>query len=139
MRTLLLSLKPLKLSRIQCFDFQRISKKQNADLIEPLMVWLLRRIDDVLFDPANLGGPVGSCGQNRLGLDPDHPGSGDRRCGRLLDHSLLSPGRVGACFLKKEKAREQPRAFLVPGTGIILRNTSTASRRSSLVFAYRRA
>jgi type IV secretion system protein VirB4 len=47
----------LKLSRIQCFDFQRVNNKQNADLIEPLMVWLLRRIDDVLFDPANLGVP----------------------------------------------------------------------------------
>jgi type IV secretion system protein VirB4 len=47
----------LTLSRIQCFDFQRINNKQNADLIEPLMVWLLRRIDDVLFDPANLGVP----------------------------------------------------------------------------------
>ena len=47
----------LQLSRIQCFDFGRINNKQNADLIEPLMVWLLRRIDDVLYDPANLGVP----------------------------------------------------------------------------------
>ncbi len=47
----------LRLSRIQCFDFQRINNRQNADLTEPLMVWLLRQIDDVLFDPANLGFP----------------------------------------------------------------------------------
>jgi len=47
----------LSLSRIQCFDFQGVNNAQNADLIEPLMVWLLRRIDDVLYDPANLGVP----------------------------------------------------------------------------------
>jgi type IV secretion system protein VirB4 len=47
----------LSLSRLQCFDFQGINNKQYADLIEPLMVWLLRRIDDVLYDPKNLGVP----------------------------------------------------------------------------------
>jgi type IV secretion system protein VirB4 len=47
----------LSLSRIQCFDFQGVNNAQYADLIEPLMVWLLRRINDVLFDPANLGVP----------------------------------------------------------------------------------
>jgi type IV secretion system protein VirB4 len=47
----------LTLSRIQCFDFARVNTKKTADLIEPLMVWLLRRIEDVLFDPANLGHP----------------------------------------------------------------------------------
>jgi len=47
----------LTLSRMQCFDFARVNNKQHADLIEPLMVWLLRRIDDVLYDPANLGVP----------------------------------------------------------------------------------
>ena len=46
----------LQLARIQCFDFQGVTK-QYADLIEPLMVWLLRRIDDVLYDPKNLGVP----------------------------------------------------------------------------------
>jgi type IV secretion system protein VirB4 len=46
----------LSLSRLQCFDFAGVSK-QYADLIEPLMVWLLRRIDDVVYDPANLGVP----------------------------------------------------------------------------------
>jgi type IV secretion system protein VirB4 len=46
----------LSLARVQCFDFQGITK-QYADLVEPLMVWLLRRIDDVLFDPNNLGVP----------------------------------------------------------------------------------
>jgi type IV secretion system protein VirB4 len=47
----------LSLSRLQCFDFQGVNNEQYADLIEPLMVWLLRRIDDVLYDPANLGVP----------------------------------------------------------------------------------
>jgi type IV secretion system protein VirB4 len=47
----------LSLSKVQCFDFQGINNAQYADLIEPLMVWLLRRINDVLFDPANLGVP----------------------------------------------------------------------------------
>jgi type IV secretion system protein VirB4 len=47
----------LSLSRLQCFDFQGINNEQYADLIEPLMVWLLRRIDDVLYDPTNLGVP----------------------------------------------------------------------------------
>jgi type IV secretion system protein VirB4 len=47
----------LSLSRLQCFDFQAINTAQYADLIEPLMVWLLHRIDDVLFDPSNLGVP----------------------------------------------------------------------------------
>jgi type IV secretion system protein VirB4 len=46
----------LSLSRLQCFDFQGVTK-QYADLIEPLMVWLLRRIDEVVYDPANLGVP----------------------------------------------------------------------------------
>jgi type IV secretion system protein VirB4 len=47
----------LTLSRVQCFDFQGVNNKQYADLIEPLMVWLLRRIDEVLYNPANLGLP----------------------------------------------------------------------------------
>jgi type IV secretion system protein VirB4 len=47
----------LSLSRLQCFDFQGVNNDQYADLIEPLMVWLLRRINDVLYDPANLGVP----------------------------------------------------------------------------------
>ena len=47
----------LSLARLQCFDFQGVNNAQYADLIEPLMVWLLRRIDDVLYDPANLGVP----------------------------------------------------------------------------------
>ena len=46
----------LSLSRLQCFDFQGVSK-QYADLIEPLMIWLLRRVDDVVHNPANLGVP----------------------------------------------------------------------------------
>lgn len=47
----------LHLSRIQCFDFQAINNKQYADLIEPLMVWILRRIDEIVYDPKNLGVP----------------------------------------------------------------------------------
>ncbi len=47
----------LTLSRIQCFDFARVNNKQNGDLIEPLMVWLLRRVDDVVYDSAHLGVP----------------------------------------------------------------------------------
>ena len=47
----------LSLSRLQCFDFQGVNNEQYADLIEPLMVWLLRRINDVLYEPANLGVP----------------------------------------------------------------------------------
>ena len=47
----------LSLGRVQCFDFQGINNKQYSDLIEPLMVWLLRRIDEVLYNPANLGVP----------------------------------------------------------------------------------
>ena len=44
------------LSRIQCWDFAGVSK-DYPDLIEPLMIWLLRRIDDVVYDPKNLGVP----------------------------------------------------------------------------------
>jgi len=47
----------LSLSRLQCFEFQGVNNEQYADLIEPLMVWLLRRINDVLYNPANLGVP----------------------------------------------------------------------------------
>jgi type IV secretion system protein VirB4 len=47
----------LSLSRLQCFDFQGVNNEQYADLIEPLMVWLLRRINDVLYNPADLGVP----------------------------------------------------------------------------------
>jgi type IV secretion system protein VirB4 len=47
----------LSLSRLQCFDFQGVNNAQYADLIEPLMVWLLRRINDVLYNAANLGLP----------------------------------------------------------------------------------
>jgi type IV secretion system protein VirB4 len=47
----------LRLSRLQCFDFQGINNKQYADLIEPLMVWILRRIDEIVYNPKNLGVP----------------------------------------------------------------------------------
>src|SRR6201747_2263351 len=47
----------LSLSRLQCFDFQGVNNEHYADLIEQLMVWLLRRINDVLYNPDNLGVP----------------------------------------------------------------------------------
>jgi len=47
----------LHMSRLQCFDFQGVNNKQYADLIEPLMVWILRRIDEIVYDPKNLGVP----------------------------------------------------------------------------------
>jgi len=47
----------LSLSRLQCFDFQGVNNEQYADLIEPVMVWILRRINDVLYNPTNLGVP----------------------------------------------------------------------------------
>ena len=47
----------LELGRVQCFDFQGVNSAQYADLIEPLMIWLLRRINAVLYNPANLGVP----------------------------------------------------------------------------------
>ena len=47
----------LRISRLQCFDFQGVNNKQYADLIEPLMVWILRRIDEIVYDPKNLGVP----------------------------------------------------------------------------------
>ena len=47
----------LSLSRLQCFDFQGVNNEQYADLIEPVMVWLLRRINDVLYNPSSLGVP----------------------------------------------------------------------------------
>ncbi len=47
----------LELGRVQCFDFQGVNTGHYADLIEPLMVWLLRRINAVLYNPANLGVP----------------------------------------------------------------------------------
>jgi type IV secretion system protein VirB4 len=46
----------LSLSRIQCWEFAGVAK-DYPDLIEPLMIWLLRRIDDVVYDPKNLGVP----------------------------------------------------------------------------------
>jgi len=46
----------LSLSRIQCWDFAGVTK-DYSDLIEPLMIWLLRRIDDVVYDSKNLGVP----------------------------------------------------------------------------------
>jgi type IV secretion system protein VirB4 len=47
----------LCMSRLQCFDFQGVNNKQYADLIEPLMVWILRRIDEIVYNPKNLGVP----------------------------------------------------------------------------------
>jgi type IV secretion system protein VirB4 len=45
----------LTLGRIQCFDFQAVNAAENRDLLEPLVVWILRRIDQVMYDRANWG------------------------------------------------------------------------------------
>jgi type IV secretion system protein VirB4 len=46
----------LRLARIQSFDFQDITEDQQ-DLIEPMLFWILRQIDQVIYDPKNLGVP----------------------------------------------------------------------------------
>ena len=47
----------LHMSRLQCFDFQGVNNKQYVDLIEPLMFWILHRINEIVYDPKNLGVP----------------------------------------------------------------------------------
>ncbi len=46
----------LRLARIQSFDFEGVSETQQ-DLIEPMLFWILRQIDQVIQDPRNLGVP----------------------------------------------------------------------------------
>jgi type IV secretion system protein VirB4 len=46
----------LRLARIQSFDFEAVVETQQ-DLIEPMLFWILRQIDQVIQDPANLGIP----------------------------------------------------------------------------------
>jgi type IV secretion system protein VirB4 len=46
----------LHLARIQSFDFEAVAET-HQDLIEPLLFWILRQIDQVIHDPANLGIP----------------------------------------------------------------------------------
>jgi type IV secretion system protein VirB4 len=46
----------LRLARIQSFDFQDVTEDQQ-DLIEPMLFWILRQIDQVIHDPRNLGIP----------------------------------------------------------------------------------
>lgn len=46
----------LQLARIQSFDFQDVTEDQQ-DLIEPMLFWILRQIDQVIRDPKNLGVP----------------------------------------------------------------------------------
>ena len=46
----------LRLARSQCFDFEAITESQH-DLIEPLLFWILRQINTVTRDRANLGVP----------------------------------------------------------------------------------
>jgi len=46
----------LELSRVQCWDFQGVIE-HYPDLVEPLMVWLMNRINEVIYNPANLGVP----------------------------------------------------------------------------------
>jgi type IV secretion system protein VirB4 len=46
----------LRLARIQCFDFEAVTGKEQ-DLIEPMLFWILRQINNVIYDRANLGVP----------------------------------------------------------------------------------
>jgi type IV secretion system protein VirB4 len=46
----------LRLARVQAFDFEGVAETQQ-DLIEPMLFWILRQIDRVIHDPANLGIP----------------------------------------------------------------------------------
>jgi type IV secretion system protein VirB4 len=46
----------LRLARIQSFDFDGVSETQH-DLIEPMLFWILRQIDQVIQDPRNPGVP----------------------------------------------------------------------------------
>jgi type IV secretion system protein VirB4 len=46
----------LRLSRVQSFDFQDVTEDQQ-DLIEPMLFWILRQIDQVIYDPKNLSVP----------------------------------------------------------------------------------
>lgn len=43
----------LHLARLQCFDFQGITKEQQ-DLLKPLLFWIIRRVMDQVRDPALL-------------------------------------------------------------------------------------
>ena len=47
---------PLQLGRIQCFDFESVTKEQE-DLIEPMLFWILRQINIVIQDRSHLGVP----------------------------------------------------------------------------------
>jgi type IV secretion system protein VirB4 len=46
----------LQLGRIQCFDFESVTKEQE-DLIEPMLFWILRQINIVIQDRSHLGVP----------------------------------------------------------------------------------
>jgi type IV secretion system protein VirB4 len=46
----------LRLARVQSFDFEGITEDQQ-DLIEPMLFWIIRQINQVIYDPANLGVP----------------------------------------------------------------------------------
>ncbi|MFL6446127.1 MAG: VirB4 family type IV secretion system protein [Bryobacteraceae bacterium] len=46
----------LRLARIQSFDFQDVTENEQ-DLIEPMLFWILRQINQVIYDPANLAYP----------------------------------------------------------------------------------
>ena len=46
----------LRLGRIQCFDFESVTKEQE-DLIEPMLFWILRQINGIIQDRSTLGVP----------------------------------------------------------------------------------
>src|SRR5215471_4525504 len=47
----------LRLARIQCFDFEGIEDESQRDLIEPMLFWILRQTNRVIYDRSNLGIP----------------------------------------------------------------------------------
>jgi type IV secretion system protein VirB4 len=47
----------LRLARIQCFDFEGLEEESQRDLIEPMLFWILRQTNRVIYDRAHLGVP----------------------------------------------------------------------------------
>ena len=46
----------MRLARVQSFDFEDVTES-DQDLIEPMLFWILRQINQIIYDPANLGYP----------------------------------------------------------------------------------
>jgi type IV secretion system protein VirB4 len=67
-------------ARMNCTDFAGINNEQYADLIEPVMVWKLRRDKEVLTNPANLGVPSHSKPAAGVELPDPATGAGPAGC-----------------------------------------------------------